>query len=369
MITIKNVKTLDGEINQIQISSTKDYLLDAEGHLLLPGLIDSHLSLGSPEREDWAFSVESVLRGGITTILDIPSHDSPAENKLDLEQKRALVNKKLLGLNIPLSTFFYSKGNIEYIEEMGLEKSLMIGSVILLAPENPILEESSWKRLFQMAAWEDLPVVVNAQNENSWQNTRFGTPRKTFLEKAIDYAESQNTRLYVLNVGNRNEVDLIEQARSRSVLVYAETTPQHLFPQDAQQADFLWEAIGRGVIEAIGSGYLVDAQIPERLVCLGENFDFLNPMFLLPLLLTAYHEGKISLEKIVRLTRVNLYDIFDLKRKDQDVVLVDLQEEREVQRISKNETTKMKLKGWPKTVIVKGEIFTSSQTGYHLSHI
>jgi dihydroorotase len=302
-------------------------------------------------------------------VLDSPSPDLPCENKQDLMQKRENVDQHLLDLHIPLHYLLYNKGNSKYIDEMGVEKSLIIGSMIVLTPDHEALEERFWNRIFQMAAWEDLPIVINSRDENSWQHAKFKGPDETLLEKAIYYAESQNARLVVLNIATPDELDLIEQARDRSLLIYAETTPLHLFPQEPSRVDFLWDALQRGAIDIIGSGYRSDVQDQERLLWSGENFDFSNPVFLLPLLLSAYHEGKMTLENIVRVTRGNLHDIFSLEKKDIDLVLIDLEEEHVVQRVSKNQSIEMKLKGWPVYTIVKGEIFTPSKGGVHLTHV
>lgn len=372
MITIRDIKTLDGQITDLRIVSSFDQNLEAKGRLLLfPALIDPHISLGSPDREEWVFGIDSVVRGGITTILDIPSKDSPSENKQELNQKKLLVEKQLANLKMPLHYFPYVKGNSAHIEELGAQKHLIMGSLLLFKPNDSALDDWLWDRIFQIAAWEDLPIVINSRKENTWQHANFKLPDETLLEKAIYYAERQNTRLYVLNISTQHEIELIQKARSRSLLVYAETTPTYLFPKNPSQADFLWEALNRGIIETIGSGYDVEEQRSEKLSWQGIIFDFLNPIFLLPLLLTAYHERKITLENIVRLTKINLYDIFKLDRRDENFVLVDLEKEQLIQRIGdmQSKPNEMKLKGWPEYIILKGNVFKSEVGNYRLTRI
>lgn len=369
MITIKDVKTLDGETATINLLSRKEHVLDANGLLLIPGVIDPHISCGSPRHDNWLFTVESAVRGGVTTILDIPCQDFHCETKGDLELKMKLVEQRFAELGIPLRYLLYGKGNSERADEIGLEKSLIIGSIILLTPESSELDERTWNRIFQLAAWEDFPVVINSRNENAWRDERFKSPDDTLLGKALYYAEKQNTRLYVLNVSKQQEIDLIEDARRRSLLVYAETTPQHLFPRDDSNPDFLWEALNKGVIETIGSGYRSQAESDDRVRFQGAEFDFLNPRFLLPLLLTAHLEGKITMENIVRATRINLYDVFKIERKDQDVVLVDMEKEKTVQRMDKGKFSERILKGWPVYTIIKGEIFSCEDGQPHLVQV
>jgi dihydroorotase len=358
MIIIHNVKTLDGQTGSVQLSSPKETVLDGENRLLLmPGLIDSHISCGPPDQDQWKFIIESAVRGGVTTLLDVPTSDLICENKKNVEKKREQIEKRLSELNIPLGYFFYGNSHADCIEEIGSEKNLIMGSLLLLTSEQSQLDDTSWDRIFQLAAWEDLPVVINSRNENLWKEAKFKNRGETLLEKAIYFAEKQNTRLYVMNVSTKEELDLINKARAKSLLIYAETTPQHLFPSEQSRADFLWEAINMGRIETIGSGYPAGEIRQERIVYQGKNHDLLNPFFLLPQLLTAFHEGKISLEKIVQLTRVNLYDIFKLERKDQNVVLIDLEKEEVIQKVSGENSVEIKLKGWPVCTIIKGQIF------------
>ena len=267
----------------------------------------------------------------MTTLIDIPSGERPSATKNELEIKKEQVEKRLLELGIPLRFFFYGKGNSNHVEEMGLEKQLILGSLIILSREHVELDDETWNRIFQLAAWEDFPVIINSRNENSW-SVHLHQSNETLLDKAIHYAEKQNTRLYVLNVSTQQELDLIEDARRKSLLVYAETTAQHLLPHSGSDVDFLWEAVNRGVVEILGSGYIADQKNEESIRFQGQEYDFLNPIFFLPLFLTEYLKGKISLEAIIRATRINLYDILKIERKDQDIVLVDLEREESVER-------------------------------------
>ncbi len=64
MITVKNIKTLDDQIIDLQVISSIEQTIEAEGRLLLlPGMIDSHMTLGTPNQESWVFTLESAIRG------------------------------------------------------------------------------------------------------------------------------------------------------------------------------------------------------------------------------------------------------------------------------------------------------------------
>lgn len=362
MITIKNVKTLDGEISHVNITSSINQNLDAHGRLLiLPALIDPHISLGSSENEFWQADIESVLRGGFSTILDIPSKESHHEGVEKSIQRKANLEKNLSNLNLSLNYFSYFNVNSTPLEELNSPLRPWLGCLLFFEPEDPPLSDQMWNTIFQMSAWKDLPLVINSRQESTWQSPKFKDFKESLLEKAIYYAERQNTRLYVLNISTKEELALLRYGRSKSLLIYAETTPQHLFPIQTSQADFLWEAINNGEIETIGSGFKSDTHPPEKVIWHEKNMNFLNPTFLLPLLLSAYKQEKISIENIVRLTRVNFYDIFKLDRKDESFVLVDLERDETIQRKDQSRMSKITLTGWPEYVIVKGNLLEIKQ--------
>lgn len=368
MIIIKNVKTLDNQITDYTIPSSSEDVIEADGKLLLlPGVVDPHICFGSmKETRNWDSAISSAVRGGLTAVIETSPQDMPCNNKENLEMKYKIVDKKLADLQIPLSYHLNANADLNQVEGLGFAKELIKGVVIQLDPNKKEMLDDRWDRFFQMAAWEDIPIIINSQNENTKEEYKIADRYASLLEKAIYYVEKQNARLYVLNVANQQEIDLIQAAKKRAVLVYSETTPQHLFQEDSTKADCLWKALNDGAIETLGSGYDVDHQGKERVLFRGGNFSFQDPIFLLPLLLTACQQGKISMEQIVSLVSLNIHDIFNIER-NQDVVLIDLEKEETIQKLSEKKPLSMTLKGWPAYTIIQGHIFSSPQSGYHLN--
>lgn len=361
MITIKNVRMLDDKVTDYTIDSKKEHTIEARGKLLLlPGLIDPHICLGPVENRNWESTLTSAIRGGITSVIEIPSSDFPSHHKENLEQKKAAVEKKLMKLQTPMQYMMYARADREQVDRIGLAKGLIKGLVIILDPHKKEELDDSWERTFQVAASLDIPVIVNSDNENTRKEFAWGT--ESYLEKAIYYAERQSTMLYILNVATQQEIDLIESARKRSLLIYAETTLEHLFQNEA-----LWSALNKGVIETIGSGYHAEAQMKDRLVLQGTNFSLLDPAFLLPFLLTACNEKKFTIDKLVQMSRFNPQEILRLE-KNHDAVLVDMEKEVSIEKIVNGRSMHVKLRGWPIYTIVQGEIFSPPASGYHLLH-
>jgi dihydroorotase len=364
MITIKNVKTLDGQVTDYIIPSLKDQTIEARDKLLLlPGVIDPHICFGSIDRgkQSWDLAVESAIRGGITTVIELPSPNTPCNDKVSLNQKSQTIDKRLADLKITLPYLLYAHADLEKLDELGPAKKLMKGVVIQLNPDKKEELDDRWDRVFQLCGWEDIPIIVNSCNENTRKEFKRQGQQQTLLEKAIHLTEKHSTRLYVLNVSTQQEIELIQAARDKSLLVYAETTPQHLFQNDSSKADCLWKSINQGVIETIGSGYNASDQTQEKILFRGSHFSHCDPIFLLPNLLTAYLDKKISIEKLVHLIRLNIRDILEIAE-SRDVVLVDLEGEQIIRKISNGHSVDVKLRGWPVHTIIHGHIFSSFES-------
>lgn len=358
MITVKNVRTLGGSVVTHTIESSHQDEIDAQKKLLLfPGVIDPHLVLGPVVRNSWELAIKSCIRGGITTVVDLLQNPFLYKGKKELESENHKIMNKLSDLRLPVSYFRFlpcTQDNFTDIEQLGTKKSFIKGVVIYL--DQDVGEELNvqWENLFRLAAHADLPVVINSRNENTTSlKIKNGN---SLLENGIRYAEKWGCRLLILNVSTRQEIELIKAARKKQILVYAETTPQHLF-SNKFETHMLWDALNEDVIEVIGSGYNVTQQGVERILYHGENFNALDPIFLLPRLLTASEEKKLPLEKVLQLTSTNIQDMLELN-KTHDFVLIDLEKEETVTLLTEGKSIEMKLKGWPAHTIVDGQVFS-----------
>lgn len=369
MITIKNVKTLGGEVLTHTIESSRTYEIDAEKKLLLfPGVIDPHVTFGNVEQSDWNLAVESMIRGGITTAVDILPPSFLHKTKKDLEAANEKITKKLAELKIPLGYFRflpYTQETLLEIGQLGGKKPFAKGIAIHFDQETQEELDEQWGDLFRLAAHEDFPVVINSQNENtaSWRIKK----DHFLLEKAIGHAEKWGCRLFILNVSSSQEIELIKAARKKELLVYAETTPQHLFSQTAD-VHVLWDALNQDVIEVIGSGYNAARPVEERILYHGANYSAMDPIFLLPRLMTAFHQKKIFIEKLFHLTSTNVQDILELN-KTRNFVLIDVEKEETVTVLKEGKSSQLKLQGWPAYTILDGHVFSSPKSGYSLLHL
>src|SRR3989344_3033676 len=167
--------------------------------------------------------------------------------------------------------------------------------------------------------------------------------------------------------------------------IFAEVSPHHLFLssghfnamrgfammkpslKEIDDKDALWEALSDGTIDTIGSDHAPHTVEEKR--ARQPPFGCPSVETLLPLMLHAVSEGRLTLKKLVELCCENPARIFGIEGKgkitagyDADFVLVDVEKEKRVE----NEKLLTKcgwspfnhwtLKGWPVLTIVNGNI-------------
>lgn len=393
-----NIKTWDNKTISLELPAN----FESKNLLALPALIDCHVHFrvpGGEHKEDWRTGAQAAIHGGVTTVLDMPNN-TPSVTTLKLvEQKKQLIDTQLNEVGIPLHYGLYIGATKDNLAEIEKAKDHIIGIKMFMGSSTGTLlvdKKEDQEAIFALATRLQLPLAVHAEDEAMIQKNKsihegndslkvhgfIRNPEvaKTAVAQAIELAEKYQTKLYILHVSTQGEVELVREAKTRGVKVFAETTPHHLFldseayhtlgskaqmnpplrtPED-QEA--LWEGINDGTIDTIGTDHA-----PHTLEEKSKSYPD-SPSGVpgietaLPLLLDAYSRGKLSLDGLIAITSTNAQNIFNLPKTD-DLVIVDLDLQKEV----RNENLKTKcgwspfagwtLKGWPVATILSEKMY------------
>ena len=180
-------------------------------------------------------------------------------------------------------------------------------------------------------------------------------------------------------------------AKNKGKNVFAEVTPHHLFLTNRDISQYnvmrpmlkteedrkaLWDAIEKGLIDTIATDHAPHLAHEKEF---GTVYGVPGLETMLPLLLNAVNEKKISLQKVVQLTSENPARIFRIKNKgmikpgyDADLVVVDMQLEKEIEnkklftRCGWSPFAGWKFKGWPVMTIVNGEVVFENGEIHHV---
>jgi allantoinase len=174
--------------------------------------------------------------------------------------------------------------------------------------------------------------------------------------RAMAFARMAGAPVHVVHLSSAAALGEVRAARAAGVAVSAETCPHYLVLTEddlerwgpyakcnpplrsAETRDRLWEAVGAGVIDVLGtdhSPYLAEERTAFTHDIWGAPPGLPGLEEFLPLLLTAVNQNRLSLPRLVRLTSEQPSRLFGLwPRKgavqagsDADLVLIDLRSE------------------------------------------
>lgn len=304
MITIKNVRNLDGSIGDYSLDSSQDREIDAHDKLLLlPALIAPHLNFETPDHPfplAWDEGAKYALRSGITTILNMPEQ-VPCITKDQLLATMKDIDHQLANAEIPLDYKLYLEADREHLNEIGLAKQLIVGVTVFLGSpvnEKVITHSAILDRLFQIAGMENVIIAPQILDDPLHPNE---TLINKATETAIKYAIKYSNQLFLSRISTREQVKLLREAQLSENLIYGSTTADLL--THAKDREALWDGIHDESIDMIAC----DAHELKTY---------------LPQLFQAYRDKKIKLEEIVNTTVVNPSNIFNIERNN-DAALID----------------------------------------------
>ncbi len=400
MIIIQGAKTIQGDVIDLTIPSEEEKTINAAGLMILPAVIDPHVHFRTPGmeyKEDWRTGAKAAIRGGCTTVFDMPNTKPPTITTTLLKEKKMMIDQQLKEADIPLRYQLFFGADKQHLTEIAPSKSSAIGIKVFMGCSTGNLvidDDESLHAVFSIAAKEDMMVAVHAEDEHLIRERKANYSGEMHypahsqirnvevatraVEKAIGLTRQYGTRLYILHVSSAEETALIKAAKQEKLPVFAETTPHHLFfdtdaydslggkavvnppLRDKKHRDVLFDAIHEKIIDTIGSDHAPHT-IEEKNKPYGECPSGMPGIeFMLPLLLNAHQQGRLSLSEIISLTSERAREIFRLPASE-DWVLVDMEK---TVRIATTESKcgwtpyqGLTLKGWPVYTVLKGRCY------------
>lgn len=299
----------------------------------IPGLIDVHVHVREPgetQKEDWDSCTRAALAGGITMICAMPNTNPALCTAEDYEVVEALASAKA-----HCDYALFAGASATNMDVCGIELSEKCAGLkmYLNNTHGPLLldDVNDWD--LHARGWNHPvhPICVHAEG--------------TTLAAAIHVVCTVNKRrLHVCHVSSATEILLVRQAKLMGLNITCEVSPHHLFVTDTAAArDFPKE---RAVKPPLQSSKDVEA--------LWDNMKYIDcfatdhaphlrqekhegwkddkpgcPGFpgletALPLLLTAVHEGRLTLDDIVLRYHTNPKRIFGLPDQPDTYVELDM---------------------------------------------
>lgn len=309
------------------------------GLLRLPGLIDAHVHLREPggeQKEDMDSGTAAALAGGVTLVLDMPNTQPPIVDGQGLAMKRRLARQRArcdIGFYLAATaadTAAATAGN-------ATEAASLAGRAVGL---KIYLDQTYGPLRIQAAA--DAPgagLAALLAYFSTWPRVRPIAVHAEGLSAAmaIGLARTFGRRLHLCHVSLAAEIALVRAAKAAGMDLTCEVTPHHLFldeadgrrlgpygqmkPPLAPAADVaaLWANLE--VVDCIATDHAPHTQSEKEGEAPPPGVPGLET--LLPLLLTAVADGRLSLERLVDLVHDAPLRIWGLPRQAETWVEVD----------------------------------------------
>jgi dihydroorotase-like cyclic amidohydrolase len=270
--------------------------------ITLPGLIDAHVHLRTPgqtHKEDLDTGTRAALAGGFTHVLDMPNTTPPIVDESTLNDKLAQIQTTA---HCDVGQFLGgSPDNVETAPELARRA---VGLKLYLGQTHgPLYMPELAHVIAHVRRWPGV-IAVHAEG---WH-----------LAAAIGLARLFNRHVHCCHVARKTEIELIRKAKESGAPVTCEVTPHHLFLTEADarrlvalgymtptlgkaaDRDALWANLD--VVDCVASDHAPHTLWEKQGEVPPPGVPGLETT--LPLMFTAVHEGRLTLDRLVGL----LYD-------------------------------------------------------------
>lgn len=216
-------------------------VIDAEGLLAAPGLVDVHVHFrdpGFPLKEDIVTGAAAAARGGFTTVVMMANTRPPIDNP----QTLAYVLEKGSGTGIHVLSCANVTVGMQGKELTAMEELAEAGAAGFTDDGVPLLDEGIVRRAMERTAkldtvisfHEEDPGLIDNNGINRGKASEFfgigGSPREAetrLVERDLKLALETGAKINIQHISARESVELVRRARAQSSNIHAEATPHH----------------------------------------------------------------------------------------------------------------------------------------------
>ena len=223
-------------------------IIDGEGKYIMPGIIDDQVHFREPGltyKADIYSESRAALAGGITSFMEMPNTNPQTINQDFLNDKLHIAKEK----SFVNYSFFGGVTNTNYDDVMRFDKTQIPGIKIfmgsstgdMLVDNDKILDKLFKNSPFLIATHcedeetiknnikkysavygEDIPLDLHPvirNHEACYKSSSF----------AVGLAKKYNTRLHVLHISTKKELDLFDSGDIREKRITSEACTHHLY--------------------------------------------------------------------------------------------------------------------------------------------
>ncbi|KYQ96720.1 dihydroorotase [Tieghemostelium lacteum] len=295
----------------------------------LPGLVDVHVHLrepGATHKEDWDSGTAAALAGGFTVVGAMPNTNPAICDQDSFDLCKGLARSKArcdYGIYIGATFSNVQTANNFSSDAMGMKMYLEETFAPL-----PLKDDiTAWRE--HVMNWSGkTPICVHADGIN--------------LSAVLMLGWIYQKHIHVCHVSHKAEIDIIRDAKLRGMKVTCEVSPHHLTlcdrdidrigsgqsevrPKLGTEEDMksLWDNIQ--YIDMIATDHAPHTYEEKTSAKPPPGFPGLETS--LPLMLTAVHQGRLTLDQLIEKMHTNPMRIFNIPEQVNTYIEVDMDQE------------------------------------------
>jgi dihydroorotase len=230
-----------------------NHFIDANGKIVCPGLIDMHVHLREPGREEdetIATGTAAALAGGVSSVACMPNTEPAIDSQAAAEFVTLQAGRAGNANVFPIGAITKGRLGTELAEMGGLVDG---GAVAFTDDGSPVSSAEIMRRALEYCRMFDKAVLSHAEDleltrggvmNEGFESMRLGlrgmpaAAEEVMIHRDIELAELTGGRLHILHVSTAGGVDLIRRGKQRGVQVTGEACPHHFTLTDKSLRTF-----------------------------------------------------------------------------------------------------------------------------------
>ena len=248
---MKDLRISDGKIEEIgdKLSFKEDEeILDVNGQVLAPGLVDIHVHFRDPGltyKEDIFTGAKAAAKGGFTTVICMANTKPVIDNVELLKANQEKMDKTDIHV-LQASAITKNLAGKELVDLKAMHEA---GAAGFTDDGIPIMDEQLLENAMKLAKELDQPISLHEEDPNFLDSPgvnkgeiskKIGVGGASAMAEDVLVARDcmiayhTGAKVNIQHISSKNSVELVRAAKKMGAKVYAEATPHHFtLTQDA----------------------------------------------------------------------------------------------------------------------------------------